>query len=126
MRKPFQPLRSRFARLLASLLVVVALVGNGLALDQASAAPARKGCCEHMTGHKAAADGCEQGGTPCPTPGTGCDDQCLSRVPATAVLPMFAPGMPARVLGSSVLTGLSVSERPTADPGPGLRPPISV
>jgi hypothetical protein len=125
MLKPFRPQRSRFTRLLASVLVVASLLGNGLALAQAPATPVEKGCCDQMPGHKVTAAGCEQGGKPCPTPGTGCDDQCLSRVPFSGVLPMLAFDLPASVLTSSVLSNLSVSKRPSADPSPGLRPPIS-
>jgi hypothetical protein len=126
MSKPFRPLRSRVVRLLASVLVVVTLVGNGLALGQLSAALAKKDCCDQMTGHKVATSTCdEQGGKPCPTPGPGCDDQCLSRAQPNVVLPAFALDLPYSEHASSLLTTLSISDRPLADPGPGLRPPIS-
>ena len=125
MRKPFHPLRSRFARLLASVLVVAALLGNGLALGQVSAALAKKDCCDQMMGHQVVAGDNEQGGKPCPTPSPGCDGQCLSVCQASVVLPMIALDLPTAALGSPVPTPLSINDRPLADPGPGLRPPIS-
>lgn len=125
MRKPFHPLRTRFARLLASVLVVVALLGNGLALGQVSAAPAKKGCCDQMMGHKLPAGDSNHGGKPCPTPSPGCDEQCLLACQASVVLPMIVLDLPSAALGSPVLTPLSTSDRALADPGPGLRPPIS-
>ena len=125
MLKPYRPLRSRFARQLACVLVVAALLGNGLALGQASTALSKKDCCDKMVGHKVAASDSNQGGKPCPTPSPGCDDQCLSRCQANLVLPTFELALPTTALGSPVLTHVSISDRPLTDPGPGLRPPIS-
>ena len=117
-----RPLRPRFLRLLASLLVVVSLLGNGLALS----ASTMKGCCAQMMGQHGADKGdCDQGGKPCPSPGASCSEQCLVRCHTSLVLPVVAW---TEVLGPGGHTRSSpvfVVDRPLADPGPGLRPPIS-
>ena len=127
MPKPFRPLRSRFARLMTTVLVVASLLGNGLALAQAPSMPVKKDCCAEMMGHKMApARDCEKGGNPCPAPNASCDQQCLLRCQSIVVLPMIYIVQPASALAQAALPSLFIGERPLADPGPDLRPPISV
>ena len=117
--------RSRFARLLASGLVVLALLGNGLAWAQGSV-PATADCCAgKMAAGHAHANPCEQGKkSPCPTAGDGCDDQCLARCAANAALPPLASTAIAPRADAQPLrhdrTGLT-----RAAPAPDLRPPIA-
>lgn len=125
MRSPFRPLRSRFFRLLASVLVVASLLGNGLAMAQSSAMPVKKDCCAGMMDHMKHAGGCHDGGKPCPSPNAGCDEQCLSRCQSSSLLPTIALMLPGSDLVLPALPSLSIGERPLTDPGPGLRPPIS-
>jgi len=127
MPKPFRPLRSRFARLMTTVLVVASLLGNGLALAQVPSMPVKKDCCAEMMGHKMAPAGdCEKGGNPCPAPNASCDQQCLLRCQSAVVLPMIFLMSPASALAHAALPSLFSGERPFADPGPDLRPPIYV
>jgi hypothetical protein len=123
MLKPYRPLRSRFARLLASALVVASLLGNGLALAQA-AAPIKKHCCGQATGH-VARGGCADAGKPCPTPYAACDDACPMGSTAMPALPVMAAAMIFPVPATIALPPLFAGQWPATDPGPGLRPPIS-
>jgi hypothetical protein len=125
MAHAFRPLRSRFARLLASVLVVAALLGNGLAMAQGPTTPAKKECCAEKMAHKHATAGCAQAGDPCPTPSVHCDDQCLLQCQAIVVLPMLVGMSPLGDLAQAALPPLFTHQRPSADPGPDLRPPIS-
>ena len=126
MAHAFRPFRSRFARLLASALVVASLLGNWLVVAQAQSVPTKKPCCaeqmSHMGGHQGNCDG---GGKPCPAPSTGCDDQCLARCQSNVTLPNLAVVMLAQHSSHLVLPPVPADEQPLTDPGPGLRPPIS-
>ena len=125
MARSFRPLRSRFARLLASVLVVASLLGNGLALAQGPATAVKKECCAEKMAHKHATPGCAQAGDPCPAPGGHCDDQCLLQCQSIVVLPMLVGMSPVGDLAHVALPPLFAHPRPSADPGPDLRPPIS-
>ena len=120
-----KPLRSPFVRLLASVLVVASLLGNGLALAQAPSALADKGCCPQPMGatvmHKA---GCNEAGQPCPAPSTGCDVQCRLGCQSAPAVPGIALLLPA-IVGVVALPTHASNDRPLTDSGPGLRPPIS-
>ena len=126
MSQAYRPQRSRFTRLLASVLVIASLVGNGLAMAQAQSAPAQKGCCHEMMGaDNTHHNKCNEAGQPCPTPSAGCDVQCQlgsQPVPALLVIAMLLPIAP---LGTLALPSPSIDDRALTEPGPGLRPPIS-
>ena len=126
MAHTFRPFRSRFARLLASTLVVASLLGNGLAVAQAQSVPTKKPCCAEQMSHLSGQQGhCDDAGKPCPTPSTNCDDQCLAWCQSNVTLPNLAVVMLAQDSSRLVLPPVSAEEQPLTDPGPGLRPPIS-
>ena len=126
MARAFRPLRTRFARLLASVLVIGTLLGNGMVVAQAQPAPAKEHCCAERMGHSGThKGGCDEGRQPCPAPSASCSDQCLVRCQSNIAMPVFAFVLPARYAGHPVLPLASADERPLTDPGPGLRPPIS-
>lgn len=114
-------LRSRRFRLLASLLVMVAILCNGIGLAQAHAMDADKDCCAEMTGHVKPMSHCDEGAR---SPHQDCDDQCMARcMGATALL-----SVPLNVVASGLivtpLPQLKTSDHSLAELGPGLRPPI--
>jgi hypothetical protein len=123
MRPAFRPLRSRFTRLLACVLVVASLLGNGLAF--AHVASVKKACCAEMMGKMKHAGGCEDGGKPCPSQNADCDDQCLSRCQSTTVLPVLVLAVPPMLSGQASLPFLSFDDHRLAVGAPELRPPIS-
>lgn len=125
MQRPYRPFRSPFARLLASVLVTLALLVNGFAVAQAASASAKSDCCTEMAAQHGDSMPCHGSGNPCPATGGDCDDECLARclvnitVPsAPAVLPEFLQRQPAQL----VLMARAFSSPPAR---PGLRPPIS-
>jgi hypothetical protein len=112
---------------MTTVLVVASLLGNGLALARVPSMPIKKDCCAEMMGHKSAPAGdSDTGGKPCPSPNASCDDQCLLRCQSTVVLPMIFVVSPASNLAQAALPSLFTGERPLADSGPDLRPPIFV
>lgn len=125
MKRPFKPFLSRSTRLLACMLVAMALLVNGFAVAQAAAGGMKKGCCAEMSGHPAQGHDCGEAGKPCPAPGSDCDDQCLMRCQATQVMPSFAVAIAAISLPELALPAIAAGTITSADPGPGLRPPIS-
>jgi hypothetical protein len=125
MRSSPRPFRSRFARLLALLLIAVSLVGNGVAGAQALAAPVSKACCADMVGQGKHSKHCEPGGKPCPAPNDRCDDQCLMRCQVNNALPSLAMALPVISLRQPALPVPTLADLPTDDPGPELRPPIT-
>lgn len=124
MKPHFRPFRSRLTRLLASVLVTMALLVNGFAAAQAASGTMKKDCCAEMMGHKAHGDDGGQAGKPCPAPSSDCDDQCLMRCQANNALPVTL-SLPGISLPQPALPIIVTSSFATADPGPGLRPPIS-
>lgn len=122
MSRPFQ---SRFARSLAFALIAVSLLVNSLAVAHTLEMPAKKDGCAEMMGHKAHSGGCDEAGKPCSDPGMACDDQCLMRCQASNALPSFALVLPAIALARLVFPAPMPGAVPSADSGPGLRPPIS-
>ena len=118
-------MRSRFARLLASVLVVGSLLVNGLALAQAPSAPTKHHDCAEMMGAQHHGDCCADDRQPCRGPSASCDDQCMFRCQSAAVLPLLVPTLLADNLPGSVLAPLPMNERPPAILAPALRPPIS-
>lgn len=123
MRPAFRPLRSRFTRLLACVLVTVSLLANGMAFAQPVAA--KKPCCAEMMDKAAHGGGCEDGGKPCPAPGSGCDDQCLFRCQSNTALPSIVFVVPTAVHRQAVIPMPMSGEHRLAPSAPELRPPIS-
>lgn len=113
-----RPFRSRLCRLLASSVLAMALLVNGMGMAHAVPAPAKHDCCGQMAGHA--------GGKPCPAPDSRCDEQCLMRCQATSVLPMPAMGVATVSASDPLLPAPGAGLLPLADAGPALRPPISV
>lgn len=123
MRSSFRPLRSRFTRLLACVLVTVSLLANGMAFAQPAAA--KKPCCAQMMAKSMHGGGCEEGGKPCPSPAMDCDDQCLFRCQANTALPLIVLAVPPTMHRQvHVLMPTSGGHR-LAPSAPELRPPIS-
>lgn len=121
MQKTIRQLRSPRFRLLASLLVMVAILCNGIGLAQAHTMDAEQDCCALMAGHGESMSHCDEDAK---SPHQGCDDQCMARcMNATALL-----SMPLNLASSSLivtpLPQLISSDHFLAERGPGLRPPI--
>lgn len=124
MKRPYRPFRTPFARWLASALVTLALLVNGMAMAQAASAPMKDDCCAGMAGHHTDG-GCHDAGTTCPSPDSDCDDQCLARCPGNTALPAMSASLPGsfqRQPAPIVSITRAFSSPP---PSPGLRPPIS-
>lgn len=119
MPRALRQLRSRRFRLLASLLVMIAILCNGIGLAQAHVMEAKKDCCAEMMGEKMSPD------KPCPTPESDCDDQCMARcMSANGVLLSVPVMMYSSVLIMTPQARFKMTEHSLADLGPGLRPPI--
>ena len=117
--------RKRQLRLLSTVLVVLTLLVNGLAVAYAAVPMVMHGCCPEMNGQAVSQTGehCDHGKKN-PGHSTTCDDQCLMRCASSTVVPSLA-WMP--VLGiretSAPETATSLLQ-PFADSAPDLRPPI--
>lgn len=111
--------RLRHFRLLASWLVMMAILCNGIGLAQAHVMDAKKDCCAEMTGDKMSPD------KPCSMPDNICDDQCMARcMSANGVLLSVPSTISSSVLITTPLPRFNVTEHSLAEIGPGLRPPI--
>lgn len=124
MQKNLRTICSRHLRLLASLLVMLvmlAILCNGIGLAQAHTMDAKKDCCAEMTGHGESMSHCDESAK---SPHQGCDDQCMARCMSTTAL----LSVPLNVASSSLivtpLPQLKTSDHSLAERGPGLRPPI--
>lgn len=125
MKRPYRPFRTPFARLLASVLVALALLVNGMAIAQAAGTSAQADCCAGMAGQHGDDNPCHDSGNPCPATGSDCDEQCLARCQGNTALPVSAatpPGLFQRDVAQLVTIARAFSSPP---PSPGLRPPIS-
>jgi len=106
--------------------VAMALLVNGFAVAQAASGGMKKDCCAEMMGHKRHGGDCDQAGKPCPAPSANCDDQCLMRCQANnALLSLALLSLPGISLPRPALPVIAIGSFVSADPGPGLRPPIS-
>jgi hypothetical protein len=122
MSRPYRPLRSRFTRLLACVLVVASLLGNGLAF--AHSVPAKKDCCAEMSVKMKHAGGCADSGAPCPASDSDCDGQCLFRCQSNAALPVLALVVaPMQAVQPALPVPKPDPHRGTSA-APELRPPI--
>jgi len=124
MPNALRTLRSRHFRLLASLLVMMAILCNGISLAQAHAAMAKKDCCAEMMGHNKTMDHCGKAGDPMPSPHTNCDDQCMARCMSVNGILSVPFTIRPSVLVTATLPQLKNAEHSLAELGPGLRPPI--
>lgn len=125
MKRPFRPFRSPFTRLLACVLVALALLVNGMAIAQAASDSTQADCCAGMAAQHGDDSPCHGSGDRCPSTGGDCDDQCLARCLGSTALPsaiVSPPGFFLRQPGQPVLMARAFSSPP---PSPGLRPPIS-
>ena len=124
MTKKLRTTRSRYFRLLASTLVILAILSNGIALAQTNFLATEKDCCAEMKVHKMASDDVSDKADSCPSSGSGCDDQCMARCLNAHVLLsvqlVFAPS----ILLKTTLPQLKMAEHSRAEIGPDLRPPI--
>ena len=125
MKQRFRPFRSRSTRLLAGVLVVAALLLNGVAAAMAAPVSMGPDCCAGMAGPHGDKAPCHESGNPCPPAGNDCEDQCMARCQGSSALPSMAVLLPAsfqRQSSQLVLIARAFSSPP---PSPGLRPPIS-
>ncbi len=118
-------MRSRFVRLLASVLVVGSMLANGLAFAQPAPAPVRQHDCAGMMAQQHEGDCCDEGGQPCPASAGDCDEQCLFRCQSVNALPTLVSPVLATHRESSALAPPSINQGPPAVLAPALRPPIS-
>jgi len=124
MPKALTILRTRHFRLLASLLVMMAILCNGIGLVQAQSAMAKKDCCAEMKGHKMPSHDMGKKDPPCPQSSSGCDDQCMARcMSANGILSVPFTIRPS-VLVTATLPQLKTTEHSVAELSPVLRPPI--
>lgn len=120
MPKVLHKMRSRRFRLLASMLVMLAILCNGIGLAQAHSMPVKKDCCAEMMAHKMSMD------KPCSLPDKNCDDRCMARcMSANGALFSVQLTISRSALVEGVLSQPKVAEHSLAELGPGLRPPIS-
>ena len=124
MPKALHTIRSRRFRLLASLLVMMAILCNGIGLAQAQATVSKKDCCAVMMGKKMPSNDMSKKSPACPQPSTGCDDQCMARCMAVNGLLSVPLTLASSVLVTETLPQLKAAEHSLAELGPGLRPPI--
>lgn len=119
MSKNLRTLRSQHLRLLASLLVMLAILCNGISLAQAHVMEAEKDCCAEMMGEKMSPD------KPCPVPENDCDDQCMARcMTANGVLLSVPLTITSSVFIATPLPRFNMTQHSLAELAPGLRPPI--
>ncbi len=124
MTKPFHKIRSRYFRLLASTLVMLAILSNGIALAQTDFLSAEKDCCAEMMSGNMSSDDMSDKADSCPSSDNTCDVQCMARClnanGLVAISFSFAPG----IYIITTLPQLKMAEHSLAEIGPGLRPPI--
>lgn len=124
MPKVIYILRIRRLRLLASMLVILAILCNSVAMAQAYSIPVMQDCCPEMTVDKM--DSPEMAGqsNSCPSTSSDCDDLCMARcLNANGLLSVALTILP-NVLIKPALPQFSVAEHSTANFSPSLRPPI--
>jgi hypothetical protein len=118
MPKALHILRTRRFRLLASLLVMMAILCNGIGLAQAHSAMDEKDCCAEMKGEKMSPD------VPCSTPDEVCDNQCMARCMSVNAIFSLPLVIASSELIATPMPQLKAAEHYLAELGPGLRPPI--
>ncbi len=118
MLKTLYILRTRRFRLLASLLVMMAILCNGIGLAQAHSATAKKDCCAEMMGKKMSPD------KPCSLPDKACDNQCMARCMSVNAIFSVPLVIASSALIATPIAQLETTEHSWAEFGPGLRPPI--
>ncbi len=114
-------LRSRRFRLLACVLVMLAILCNSIGLAQAHTMDAKQDCCAEMTGHGESMSHCDEDAK---SPHQGCDDQCMARCMSANALMSIPLTITSSGLIMTPLPRLKISEHSLAERGPGLRPPI--
>jgi hypothetical protein len=114
---------SRF-RLLASMLVMLAVLGNGMSLAQAQVTPSKKPCCLEMLARQMSAQDSHHAKQPCAPSTSSCDDQCMLRCySANGLLSTPLVILAERLVVSPIPAHkLTMHARRAIDPG--LRPPI--
>lgn len=124
MTRTLRTMRSRYFRLLASTLVMLAILSNGIALAQTDFLATEKDCCAEMMGDNMSSDDMADKAGSCPSSDNTCDDQCMARClnanGMVAIAFSFAPS----IYITSTLPQLKTSEHSFAEFGPALRPPI--
>jgi hypothetical protein len=125
MSKILHTIRSRRFRLLASWLVMLAILCNGIGFVQAQSTLIKKDCCAEMMAHKTASAHCVGAAKHDSTPKANCDDQCkmhCSTVNYVSPTPItIAPSL----LVASALPTMLAAQLFLARIAPELRPPIS-
>ena len=114
-------LRSRHFRLLACVLVMLAILCNGIGLAQAHTMDAKQDCCVEMTGQGESMSHCDEDAK---SPHQGCDDQCMARCMSANALMSIPLTITSSGLIMTPLPRLKISGHSLAELGPGLRPPI--
>lgn len=121
MPKAPRTLRSRYFRLLASTLVMLAIVSNGIVLAQTQVSSqtslASKDCCAQMMGDETSSN------KPCSMPDNACNDQCMARCMSANGM-LSVPFIISNGIAITPLPQLKIVEHALAEFGPGLRPPI--
>ena len=124
MTKTFCTMRSRYFRLLASTLVMLAILSNGIALAQTDFLATEKDCCAEMMGHEMSSADMADKADSCPSSDSTCDDQCMARCLNTHILLSVQLVIVPSIFVMTTLPQLKTAEHSLAELGPGLRPPI--
>ena len=124
MTKTLRTLRSRYFRLLASTLVMLAILSNGIALAQTDFSATEKDCCAEMMNGHMSSDDMSDNGDSCPPSGSACDDECMARCLNTHILLSVQLVIAPSILVMTTLPQLKTAGHSLAELGPVLRPPI--
>ncbi len=124
MPKTIHQLRSPHVRLLASLLVMIAILCNNFGLAQAHAMSAKTDCCPEMTAHQMASDNTGANADNCPAQKSDCNDQCMARCMSMNGLLSASFIISPNALVATALPQLIMAEHSLVKFSPDLRPPI--
>ncbi len=125
MPKVIYIVRKRRLRLLASTLVILAILCNSIAMAQTFSFPAKNDCCPEMSAHQMSSDKVSSNSDNCSAQNTDCNDLCMARcMNANGLLSVQITITP-NILIASALPKLGVIKHFFADLDPDLRPPIN-
>ena len=124
MPKTIYQLRLPHVRLLASMLVIIAILCNGIGLAQAHVMDVKKDCCPEMNMEAMASEAMSGDVDACSNANSDCDDLCMERCMSDNGLLSVALTISPSLLITTPLPQLNISEHALAEFGPGLRPPI--
>lgn len=111
-------------QLLASLLVMIAILCNNFGLAQAHVMDGKKDCCPEMNMEAMAPEAMSGDVDACSNANSDCDDLCMARCMSASGLLSAAITISPSALIATPLPQLKTAEHSLANFSPGLRPPI--